>query len=358
MTYMRPRSLQALGCALLLGGCMVAKQPAPIVERSPEPVRPATAKPKPAVAAPAPPSRPAAEDARPTTYTVKRGDTLFGIALDHGQDYRDIARWNNLADPNVIEVGQVLVVRDPAVARQAAGAPQATAGGAVTTPYASAPAAEAKEVGVPAAKPLPDTRRPAAAEGTTESGVVSGPKAIKLPYSEAALAKLRAPASGEAAAKPAPAPPVAEVAAAKPDVVPPKSDPSPAGAGAEDPEGITWAWPAKGTILASFSENGGPKGVQIAGELGQAVLASAGGRVVYTGSGIRGYGNLVIIKHNNTYLSAYAHNRVVLVKQGDNVARGQKIAEMGNSDASRVMLHFEIRRLGKPVDPVKFLPPA
>lgn len=355
MTYSLRKSLLAVA-ALLLGGCMVARQPAPIVERSPEPTRSAAAKPKPAATVAAPAARPSADDPRPETYTVKRGDTLYGIALDHGQDYRDIARWNNLTDPNVIEVGQVLRVRDPASSKTAAAPEPVQPGAAVTAPYQAAPLVEGKEVGAQTAKPLPDSKGPAAAAAETpaDPGVISSPKAMKLPYSEAALAKLRAPAS-EGATKPA-APAAAEAPAAKPDAAPAKADVQPPAA--DDPEGIAWSWPAKGTIVATFNENGGTKGLQIAGEMGQPVLASAGGRVVYTGSGLRGYGNLVIIKHNSTYLSAYAHNRTVLVKQGDNVTRGQKIAEMGNSDASRVMLHFEIRRLGKPVDPAKFLPPA
>lgn len=354
-SLLRDTSCAAMMAALVLGGCMVAKQPAPIVERSPEPTRATSAKPKPPAPVTAPGARAPADDPRPETYTVKRGDTLYGIALDHGQDYRDIARWSNIADPNVIEVGQVLRVRDPALARPGAPPDSTQAGGAVTAPYQSAPIAPGKEVGAEPAKPLPEQKRPAtvAADAVApESGVVNSPRAVKLPYSEAALAKLR---GGDGAAKPV-VPPVAESPVAKPDAPPPRAESPPATG--DDPEGIAWSWPAKGAILANFNESSGPKGVQIAGEMGQPVLASAGGRVVYTGSGLRGYGNLVIIKHNNTYLSAYAHNRSVLVKQGDNVARGQKIAEMGNSDASRVMLHFEIRRLGKPVDPVKFLPPA
>jgi len=354
MRCSRCNSLFPFAVLLMLGGCMVSKQPAPIVERSPEPTRPAAGKPKPAAPVATPSARPAADDPRPETYIVKRGDTLYGIALDHGQDYRDIARWNNLADPNVIEVGQVLRVRDPASAKPAS-TETARASGVVTTPFPAAPMTEGKEIGAQSERPLPEQKRPATAAGEApaDAGVITSPRAVKLPYSEAALAKLRA----DGAAKPAPPPAVvAETPAAKPETAPPKVE-TPA-ASPDDPDGIAWSWPAKGTVVANFNEGGGTKGLQIAGEMGQPVLASASGRVVYTGSGLRGYGNLVIIKHNNTYLSAYAHNRAVLVKQGDNVAKGQKIAEMGNSDASRVMLHFEIRRLGKPVDPVKFLPPA
>ena len=131
-----------------------------------------------------------------------------------------------------------------------------------------------------------------------------------------------------------------------------------AGASPGDDEGLDWVWPAKGKLVAQFSENASLKGIDIAGATGDAVVASAPGRVVYAGSGLRGYGKLVIIKHNATYLTAYAHNKDLLVKEGQSVTRGQKIAEMGSSDTDRVKLHFEIRRLGKPMDPLRFLPPA
>ena len=127
-------------------------------------------------------------------------------------------------------------------------------------------------------------------------------------------------------------------------------------AGADDK--LSWIWPARGKVIAQFSDTANLKGIDIAGTAGEPVYASAAGRVVYAGSGLRGYGKLIIIKHNATYLSAYAHNQDILVKEGQQVARGQKIADMGNTDASRVMLHFEIRRFGKPMDPEKFLPPA
>ena len=119
---------------------------------------------------------------------------------------------------------------------------------------------------------------------------------------------------------------------------------------------IAFAWPVRGPLLNTFDDSKN-KGVNIGGAAGDAVKASADGRVVYAGNGLRGYGNLIIIKHDATYLTAYAHNRALMVKEGDAVTRGQKIAEMGNSDSDRVMLHFEVRRQGKPVDPLKYLPP-
>ena len=127
---------------------------------------------------------------------------------------------------------------------------------------------------------------------------------------------------------------------------------------ADGDDKVDWVWPAKGRIVTAFSEGSSVKGIDIAGSSGQSVAASAGGKVVYAGTGLRGYGKLIIIKHNATYLSAYAHNREILVKEGQQVTRGQKIAEMGNTDADQVKLHFEIRRQCKPMDPAKYLPPA
>ena len=121
-------------------------------------------------------------------------------------------------------------------------------------------------------------------------------------------------------------------------------------------EDLTWAWPYQGPVLADFSQSK-KKGIEIGGTAGEAVLAAADGKVLYAGAGLRGYGNLVILKHNNTYVSMYAHNQAVLVKEDDTVRRGQKIAEMGSSEADRTKLHFEVRKLGNPVDPAKYLPP-
>jgi len=125
---------------------------------------------------------------------------------------------------------------------------------------------------------------------------------------------------------------------------------------AADDDSIDWSWPVRGDLLYRFGESGRLKGVGIGGRAGQPISAAAGGRVVYSGSGLRGYGRLVIVKHNETYLSVYAHNSALAVKEGDLVKRGQKIAEMGDSDATRVGLHFEIRRFGKPLDPLGRLP--
>jgi lipoprotein NlpD len=145
----------------------------------------------------------------------------------------------------------------------------------------------------------------------------------------------------------------AEVAtAAKPAAAP---APTSASAPSANDEGLGFAWPASGTVVAGFDEAKN-KGLDIAGKAGDPVLAAADGQVVYAGAGLRGYGNLIILKHNNTFLTAYAHNQALLVKEDQKVRKGQKIAEMGKTDADRVKLHFEIRRQGKPVDPAKYLP--
>jgi lipoprotein NlpD len=130
--------------------------------------------------------------------------------------------------------------------------------------------------------------------------------------------------------------------------------PAPVGATAGD-DNLAWIWPGNGQVLAGFDEAKN-KGLDIAGASGDPVLAAAEGKVVYAGSGLRGYGNLIILKHNNTFLTAYAHNKALLVKEDQTVKKGQKIAEMGDSDADRVKLHFEVRRQGKPVDPARYLP--
>ena len=169
------------------------------------------------------------------------------------------------------------------------------------------------------------------------------PKALRLPYSEQNLALLAKGDTPVAVVKPAPVPVAIE------------PRPEPAKPAERDPEALDFMWPAKGRVLAGFSEPSS-KGVDIAGKIGDPVVAAAQGRVMYTGTGIRGYGKLIVIKHDNGFNRVYAHNREILVKEGQNVARGQKIAELGDSDADAPKLHFEIRKSGKPVDPMQYLP--
>jgi len=270
-------------------------------------------------------------------YTVKPGDTLLRIALEHGQNWRDLARWNNLDNPNVIEVGQVLRVR----------APSLDAGPATTQAVAGAGRVEsrpldARGMAVPAA--------PAAAATVPTTAAVRAPNGAS-----AAPAPTTAPAPAPAtAAAPAPAPATPASTAVPAATALPAAPPPPATTDSADQP--AWVWPAAGPVLAGFDE-GRNKGLTIGGKAGDPVLAAADGRVVYAGSSLRGYGNLVIVKHSDLFLTAYAHNQTLLVKEDQAVRRGQRIADMGSSDAERVQLHFEIRRQGKPVDPARLLPP-
>ncbi|MDP2826813.1 MAG: peptidoglycan DD-metalloendopeptidase family protein [Sulfuritalea sp.] len=294
----------------IIGGC-ASHAPAPVEQRG---AAPATVKPAvPGVLG----STAAAADSRNGFYTVKKGDTLYSIALDHGQDHKDVAAWNNLDNPNMIRIGQQLRVAPPDN-----GAPVA-----VAKPVTSSAPIEVK----PAV---------AAASSNTET-FKREPKGGKLAWSDAALAKAR---QGEAAPKPA---------GAKAEALPAEAKPAekPLVAGDE----VDWMWPANGKLIAPFAE-GTSKGVDIAGKAGDPVLAAAGGVVSYAGAGLRGYGNLVVLRHNATYLSVYAHNSKLLVKEKDAVTKGQKIAEMGSTDTESPRVHFEIRRQGKPADPQKFLP--
>jgi lipoprotein NlpD len=250
-------------------------------------------------------------------YTVRKGDTLLHIALEFGQNYRDIITWNHLSDPDDIKVDQVLRVLPP---ETGAGAAQI---GGVATPSS----VEVRPLGG-------QTVQNAAPNKTT-------PRGDKRIYSDAALAEMRKP----------------DVPAVAPKVVESKVVGRESGASRvtnTDDEIVSWIWPAEGKVIGTFDD--GKKGIDIAGRSGQQVVAAGSGKVMYAGSGIRGYGNLVIVKHTNSLLSAYAHNKTILVKEGQTVTKGQKIAEMGSSDTDAVKLHFEIRQQGKPVDPSKFLP--
>jgi lipoprotein NlpD len=285
----------------LLSACSTTTRHAPVIDRNTSAATPVRQS-----GASADESR---QDAR-GGYTVRRGDTLLRIALDHGQNYRDLVTWNNLTDPDDIKVGQVLrVTPERAVAMQTA----------------------------PVAMPQAEARSTAPRK--------SAPRGDKRPFSESVLADLQ---KGEGNAdKPDRA-----------DVVKASTAPAIAHGStvtATDDEKLSWMWPSDGRIVATFDE-GKNKGIDIAGKAGQQVMAAGSGKVMYAGSGIRGYGNLVIVKHSNSLLSAYAHNRSIVVKEGQTVNKGQVIAEMGDSDSDSVKLHFEIRQQGKPVDPSKFLP--
>jgi lipoprotein NlpD len=339
----RLRVFVAALTALALLGC-VQRTPAPVDDRS-------------APRAAAKPAAPGPQALLPDTYVVKRGDTLYSIALDQGVDWRELAALNQLSDPTKLQTGQVLRLRPPQVAAPAEGvvvSPIEAGQPIVTRPLGA-------EVPPGTAPPGPLATPTPVAPGT--SALKTEPKGVRLPYSDENLAALQRSEAARAAPKPdAPAaaapkpepsatakPEAAAAARPEPPAATPKPEPDAAG------ERVDWMWPATGKVVATFNGTAS-KGVDIAGRVGDPVFASAAGRVVYSGEGIPAYGKLVIIRHNNTYLSAYAHNSQILVKEGQNVARGQKIAELGASGAKEAKLHFEIRRLGKPVDPLAYLP--
>jgi len=347
------RSAVCLLLIVLVAAC-ATNRPAPVEERARSGTPPRVATPSPQGA-----GATATPQGDVPTYTVRRGDTLYQIALDNGLDYRELAAWNMIENVNVIRVGQVLRLLPPgetlasaSPSSSAAATPPSNADGVVTVPLRTTPPISESRPGVPPAPGGSASGVPHAA--TSQTAIASGnlktaPKAIKEPYSERAVHELQVAATS---------PPPEVVASAAPTLRPEAKPDAPHAAAPEngDDDHIEWVWPARGKVISGFSDTANLKGIDIAGKDGDPVVASAAGKVVYAGSGLRGYGKLVIIKHNKTYLSAYAHNREILVKEGQQVAKGQKIAEMGSSDAEQVMLHFEIRRLGKPMDPARFLP--
>lgn len=279
---------------------------------------------------------------KPGYYTVKPGDTLIRISLDTGQNWRDLAAWNQLENPNLIEVGQVLRVVPPGEA------PTAAAAVVATRPIAS-PQIESRGL---------DQARPAA-PATTAAGAATAvrPPATASTAPGAVAGAATGVATGAVATRPAvPATPTPAAGAVASTAGAPTATASAPAAAVPAAEPTNWAWPASGPLLSGFDE-GRRKGLAIGGKAGDPVVAAADGRVVYAGSGLRGYGNLVIIKHGGDFLTAYAHNQTLLVKEDQAVRRGQKIAEMGSSDADRVQLHFELRKQGKPIDPATALPP-
>lgn len=269
-------------------------------------------------------------------YIVQQGDTLYGIALKNNIDYKKLVEWNEIIDPNSIRPGQKISLSMPISDSQPIlfALPQQP----ITTTIE--PGADSSDFATSAAN-------------VNAGKLKTSPKALKLPFSEQNVARLQYPENNTSlpAAQPSPVTPAA-MANTKIETAPQpetsKSDMLTSHSVAE------WIWPTTGKLLSSFSKNS--KGVKISGQAGQPILASAAGEVVYSGHGLRGYGNLIIIKHNNTFLSAYAHNSRLLVKEGEAVTKGQKIAEMGNTDTDMTQLHFEIRKHGKPVDPLEYLP--
>lgn len=329
-----------------LAGC-ASKAPAPVSEsQSPARIE--------ALKVPQPPA-PAGK-----VHVVKKGDTLFSIARENGLNPRDLSAWNNLDNSNRISVGQQLRLSPPGVAASAPAAASAASDGTEVRPITAN--------GGVVARPLDGSPAPATAVapapvpqslgiGNTEI-LKRGPKGGKLPYSEENLARLK----GEPAPAPVPAPaqPVSTAAAPAPAPAPTPEKPVPPPV-QPVATGIDWGWPAGGRLLANFSDgNAGAqglnRGVDIAGNVGDPVLAAAPGKVIFVGVYPK-HGNLVVLLHAEGYSSVYAHNSRVLVKEGQMVKRGQRIADLGNSDADQPKLHFEVRQQGKPLDPLKFLPP-
>lgn len=279
-------------------------------------VQPAS-RPDPAYRAPVREVTPAAPSG---TYRVQKGDTLYSIAFRHGKDFRDVAEWNGISAPYTIWPGQVLRMHPPAAG--------ARSRQVVATHHAEA--VRAQERTLPRVPAPPTSHVPEG--GAAVAHASSGPAVNDA-----------VPVAGEPpVTSPGPVPPPAPVA-------------SPPG-GSRSVNGITWRWPADGDVIKGFQSGDAIPGIEIAGRAGSPVRAAADGVVVYSGNGLVGYGELIIVKHNDDFLSAYGHNRKRLVKEGQRVSAGQEIAEMGSTGASRDELQFQIRRNGNPVNPMDFLP--
>lgn len=245
------------------------------------------------------------KDWRPDAHVVQKGDTLYSIAFHYGLDYHELAELNGIKDPNLIQIGQQIRL--------------------FTSPTRPVVA-------------IVEGKQP-------EPAIKEQPRLAKYAYSKESVKQIENIQEQNK-----------HDIVVKPETKPKPEQKTEKAVDDGEDETLEWSMPTSGKLIGEFSESANRKGIDIAGKLGQPINASAPGKVVYSGSGLRGYGKLVIIKHNKTFLSAYAHNDQVLVKEGESVVRGQKIAEMGNTDTDQVKLHFEVRRLGKPVDPAKYLP--
>lgn len=321
-----------LGFLFILVTACANNPPAPVIDRTPQ------SKPTPPVAKPPGKGTEVDKDWRPDNHIVKKGETLFGIGLQYGIDYKEIAAANNITPPYPVQIGQRLDLSSFKAKIAPATESSVTEDGVVITPMKTEPAVVADK-SVTVNKPV--NEKPITSAVTP---VLSEPKAIREPYSLQAMN--RTPTQTGPTSTAAIKPGETQSAESKPTDT--------AGTTATGDESMAWAWPTQGKVITSFNEATN-KGIDIAGETGQAIQAASAGKVIYSGSDLRGYGKLVIVKHNKTYLSVYAHNSKIVVKEGQNVVAGQKIAEMGNTDSSTTKLHFEIRRLGKSVDPAKYL---
>lgn len=312
MTPIKPRTLLVVfGLLALLVGCSTPTDYVVVPEES----------------EPGPPRAQLTRNSDSDTYTVKPGDSLYLISFATGADWRQIARLNGITPPYRIFPGQVLRLRTAHPGSQARVAQAPSSGSAVVR---AAPDSALVTPVQPANPPPSSTAR----TGVSPPPVPRSPAVVASPVPPAPVAR-------------APAPVVQPAVAARPVTPVPVRMPKPG----------AWQWPASGKLSARFSAGAQPhKGIDLDGNLGDPVHAANSGVVVYAGSGVRGYGNLLIIKHDEVFLSAYAHNSKLLVKEGDAVRAGQTIAEIGDSGTDRVKLHFEVRRKGSPVDPTKILP--
>lgn len=278
------------------------------------------------------------------TYQVVKGDTLHSIAFRHGVDFRSLAGWNQIAAPYTIWPGQQLRL-GPGRASTVAAAPHPA-----RTPQSTSTAVARQGSGSLPAKPAPVTSSHGAPTPTKPmfepvGSSTTGAAAALSSVPSATPPETTVPVAGEStSAQPAPPPPA-----------PPSAAPAAAG-GTRTADGVTWRWPADGKVFKKFQTGDAIPGVEIAGRSGDPVRAAADGVVVYSGNGLVGYGELVIIKHNDSFLSAYGHNSKRLVKEGQRVTAGQEIAEMGSTGAPRDELQFQIRKNGNPVDPMRYLP--
>lgn len=341
---------------VLLAGCGAPPLSAPVEDLE------TSAAPAPAVVE----EKPELPANRPRYHVVSAGETLSSIALNYGLDYRELAQWNKLRNPDLIQVETELRLFPPenapvvsvvkpgessALKVVESGEAGGTAGGADLSPPSAAAAAadDDSAAAVVSVRKGETTRIGAAAAATTtpDTPIKTGPRAVKYIYSPSMLKRLREQ-WGRDDVSVVPKKTVAVASAPAAEQAPPRS--------VRRRFGVDWSWPAHGAVIQKFNEAG--KGVDFAGDSGDIVYASAAGKVIYVNTGIKSYGLLIIIKHDNDYLTAYAHNDKAFVKEGQRVSRGDKIAAFGKSGADRVKMHFEVRKAGKPFDPMQVLPPS
>ncbi len=345
--------------AALLAGC--ASNPAPVVDRS----MGGEAAPQTSGVETRPQRGAGAADhanGEMTTqgYVVARGDTLYSIAFKHGMDFRALAQRNGIAPPYTIHPGQVLKLDNGIASARIASNSAVIA----TSPSQTAHVATNASVFGPV------ENNPPAAQQTTRIGVAPTSSVTTLPQVNLAQASTPSntqqtnvsiqnavrpgatpPRSNEVAAVPASAESAGNTTSTTSNIANAQPLSRAASGRTRTVDGVTWQWPADGAVISSSGS-----GLDIAGTAGDPVRAAADGTVVYSGNGLIGYGELIIIKHSDNYLSAYGHNRRRLVQEGQHVRAGQQIAEMGSTGAPREELHFEIRKAGKPVDPTEYLP--